>query len=247
LPAREPSPATPGPAERDLRDFYTEAEVASAARKLKRDQGFQELLRKRRKVLRDAYKTSYPLKYLGIEIKQRSHRFPLDVAVKIALQPRSMDGASKGLRYSVHRRAFIERFPDVDALLSDDALFRLGPKANVESAATFAASEYGERAKPALARLQRQLGLAPSISLQVLRKGLAAYKSSHRPGMSAHGWARARLTSFVMKGCTHFFPDHLLAARASPRVQEFWKGQTCLCAKKQQCSKAGVRTRANAL
>ena len=247
MPARAHAPAKPGPPTRDLRDYYTEAEVAAAARKLGRDKDFQALLRKRGKALRDVYVTSYPLKYLGIEIKQRSHRFPLDVAVRIALQPRSMDGASKGLRYSAHRRAFIERLPDVDVLLSDEALFRLGPKANLEAKEAFAVSEYAVHAKPALARLQRQLGLGPSISLQVLRKGLAAYKSSHRPGMSAHGWARARLTSFVMKGCTHFFPDHLLVAKASPRVKEFWKGQKCLCAKKQQCSKAGVRTRANAL
>ena len=234
-------------ATRDLRDFYTASEVAAAARALTRDADFQNLLRKRKKTMHDVYVTSYPLKYLGIEIKQRTHRFPLDVAVRIALQPRSMDGASVGLRYSKHRRAFIERFPDVDVLLSDAELFSLGPKADLASVDSFGASKYAERAKPALARLQRQLGLATSISLQVLRKGLAAYKSSHRPGMSAHGWARARLTSFVMKGCTHFFPDHKLAAKASARTKTFWKTQACLCAKKRQCSAPGTRTRANAL
>lgn len=236
-----------GTAERDLRTFYSPAEVRAAAEELRGDSEFQRDLRRMGTTLERRWKTQYPLKYLGIELGENGrHRFPLATAMRIAVRPRSMDGASRGLRLSSHRVAFVERFPDVDAALSLRRLFDAAPDADLASAPMFARSAYAALARPALEALEERIGLPPALSLEVLRKGLAAYHHGHRPGMSAHGWARARLTSFVMKGCTHWFPDHLLAKHAPAATQRFWRDLACLCRKRTQCGRYGTRTRANA-
>lgn len=165
--------------------------------------------------------------------------------LRIALHPRSMDGASKGLRVSEHRKRFIERFPDVDALLGGRRLYEEArePLSTIE----FTKSRYAKSVLPALLRLEDEAGIpATGVAMEVLRKGLAAYKSGHRPGMTAHGWARARLTSFTMKGCTHWFPDHLLVEKCPPRTKRMWKGMPCLCRKASQCGSYGKRTPSNA-
>ena len=233
----------------DIREYYTAADLRRARKELAGDAAFQHELKRRGTSVDALLTTTYPLKYLGIELGQkgsRRTRFSLATALRIALRPRSMDGASEGLRMSNHRRAFVERFPDVDAALSTRVLFDLGPGTDVSSVQVFVASEYAAAAAPALDVLSDEIGVPVSIALRVLRKGLAAYRRGHRPGMSAHGWARARLTSFVMKGCTHFFPDHELVNECPQRTHDFWDRLPCLCRKRAQCDKPGRRTRANA-
>lgn len=239
----------------DLRKFYPKEEVRRATEELRKDVRFQEEMKRRGvRSFDSVFTTTHPLKYLGIELgggkkRHEAPRFSLATAVRIALRPRSNDGESKGLRLSNHRKAFVERFPDVDAALSSRTLFAQGPKANLESKKSFAASAYAKAAAKPLRRLESLIGLPVKISLQVLRKGLAAYRRGHRPGMTAHGWARARLTSFVMKGCTHFSPDHELVQKSrkkSETIREFWDGLACLCRKRSQCGRPGKRTRANA-
>ena len=237
-----------GAAKRDLRTFYNPKEVADAERELVNDRDFRRDLKRKGLTLDQLWTTEYPLKYLGIELGEGGrHRFPLSTVMRIAVRPRSMDGASEGLRLSPHRMAFMERFPEVDAALGLRKLFDVGPRADISSERSFATSEYAALARPALLTLQERISLPPDIALEVLRKGLAAYKSGHRPGMTAHGWARARLTSFVMKGCTHWFPDHLLSQRAPKATHSFWKDLDCLCRKTEQCGHYGKRTRANAV
>ena len=166
-------------AKTDLRDFFTPAEVRDATKALHDDKAFQRELHRHGLALDDLFETSYPLKYLGIELgdggKPRAG-FTLADALRIALRPRSMDGASRGLHNSVHRKAFIERMPDVDALLGRRSLYRDGPSAPIDDEARFARSPYAEAAAPALERLERHMGIPVKVSLQVLRKGLAAYK-----------------------------------------------------------------------
>tara|TARA_B100000683_G_scaffold153993_1_gene148846 strand:- start:2720 stop:3436 length:717 start_codon:yes stop_codon:yes gene_type:complete len=236
-----------GPVARDLRDFYSASEVASARAELGKDDEFQKKLRRNGVVLEELFVTTYPLKYLGIELADRGRkpRFPLVDALRIAVQPRSMDGASTGLRVSPHRRAFIEHFPDVDALLSGSRVYEAAPRTPL-GLRRFKTDGYAALVRPALVRLEEHVGIPVDVSLEVLRKGLAAYKNGHRPGMSAHGWARARLSSFTFRGCTHFFPDHLLVEKCPPRTRRFWAALPCLCRKRSQCDRYGVRTASNA-
>lgn len=234
---------------RDLRDSYKPAEVRAAIAELKADPQFERDMKRRGLSWDDegaVFTTTYPTKYLGIEA-DGNHRFPLQTTMRIVMRPRSNDGASKGLRFSPHRKAFVEAFPDVDAALSLQALFDAAPEADLGSETAFRRTEYVKLARPALRRLQRATGIPLHIALRVLRKGLAAYKppGGHRPGMTAHGWARARLTSFVFRGCTHYFPDHLLVKACPEKAQQFWKRLPCLCHKPAQCSKFGKPTPAN--
>lgn len=230
----------------DLAKYFSKKEVDAAKKELKEDRAFQKELGKHGLAFEEVLLTRYPLKYLGIELKDRGrHRFSLSDTLRIALHPRSMDGASKGLHVSEHRKKFIEHFPDVDALLSRRSLYKSALSADLASARAFMVSQYAKQALPALERLQEYISIPTAVSLQVLRKGLAAYKHSHRPGMAAHGWARARLSSFCMKGCTHYFPDHKLAQECPAKTHKFWDTLPCICRKPSQCNNPGKRTAAN--
>jgi len=238
----------------DLTKFYPAAEVAKGMKALKADRSFQTALKKKKKTLEGLIRTNTAMKYLGIELKPKKKpttRYPFETAVRLNLHPRSQDGSpSSGLRYSEHRKKFIDEFPEVDAQLSESTLFELALEAELQPLEAFVKSKYAKHATKALQELEGATGIPVRASLRVLRKGLAAYKRSHRPGMTAHGWARARLTSFVMKGCTHYFPDHRIVAdseKKSKKAQEHWAKHNCLCRKRGQCESPGKRVSANAI
>lgn len=46
-------------------------------------------------------------------------------------------------------------------------------------------------------RKSKASGISKSILKAVYRKGLAAWKTGHRPGVSQHQWAAGRLNSFI--------------------------------------------------
>ena len=50
-------------------------------------------------------------------------------------------------------------------------------------------------------------GVPIDIIQQVYAKGVAAWKTGHRPGASAHSWGNARVSSFLTLGCTAFSAD----------------------------------------
>jgi hypothetical protein len=43
-------------------------------------------------------------------------------------------------------------------------------------------------------------GISKGILRQVYNRGLAAWKTGHRPGVGQHQWAMARVNSFATKG-----------------------------------------------
>lgn len=240
-----------------LDSFYTKAEVEEAKAELRKDAKIRKRMKEEGLSFEDLVTTSFPLKYLGIEVPGKGSksqttkpRFSLAETVRLSLSPRSLDGSAKGLRMSDHRKAFRERFPDIDEALSKPNLNRLALDAASLSKSNFLSykkNPYALAVRPALKELSRRTGVPSRVSLQVLRKGVAAFFTGHRPGMSAHGWARARLTSFVMKGCTHWFPDHLLVEQATNDTSAaFWSDLDCLCRKRSQCGRRGKRTRSNA-
>lgn len=247
------------PREIDIRDLkiFDRKQITNAKIELSEDEGFQREMKQRGVSIDELFKTTYPLKYLGIELHNNGKnngtnnaksRFDLSDVLRIALRPRSMDGTSKGLRLSNHRMAFIERFPDVDALLQSKRMYQSAVQADVSTEASFRESRYAKDVRVALKLLEDYVKIPIRISLEVLRKGLAAFRNGHRPGMSAHGWARARLTSFCMKGCTHYFPDHKLVEQCpEKKTIHFWKGLPCLCKKPSQCENPGKRTPSNTL
>ena len=85
----------------------------------------------------------------------------------------------------------------------------------------------GER--DGLIKMITKLTGIPAKELRVVYdKGMAAWRTGHRPGASQVAWARARVFSFVNKGTTYHTADAAEARRsrlASPKAAKFWKQQ----------------------
>lgn len=56
-----------------------------------------------------------------------------------------------------------------------------------------------EDADTGLKKKAEKSGMPLGILKQVYNRGLAAYKTGHRPGATQHQWAMARVNSFVTK------------------------------------------------
>lgn len=77
-------------------------------------------------------------------------------------------------------------------------------------------------------------GVPLKILKKVYDKGLAAWRTGHRPGATQEQWGYARVHSFLMKGCTYYSPDHTLADEAkssSSRAVAHWKKVRKMCKK----------------
>ena len=59
---------------------------------------------------------------------------------------------------------------------------------------------FGENADKGLKNKAEKSGISLGILKQVYDRGLAAYKTGHRPGATAPQWAMARVNSFITKG-----------------------------------------------
>lgn len=57
--------------------------------------------------------------------------------------------------------------------------------------------EYDAEVEKALANKAKATGISKSILKSVYAKGLAAWKTGHRPGVGQHQWAMSRVNSFV--------------------------------------------------
>jgi len=56
--------------------------------------------------------------------------------------------------------------------------------------------EFSAKVEKALAKKAKATGISKSILKAVYRKGLAAWKGGHRPGVPQHQWAMGRVNSF---------------------------------------------------
>jgi hypothetical protein len=57
--------------------------------------------------------------------------------------------------------------------------------------------EYDADVEKALANKAKATGISKTILKSVYAKGLAAWKTGHRPGVGQHQWAMGRVNSFV--------------------------------------------------
>ena len=88
-----------------------------------------------------------------------------------------------------------------------------------------------------LSSISKATGIPSDILKKVYDKGLAAWRTGHRPGATQGQWGYARVYSFVLKGCTYYSPDNKLADEAkekSVKAKNHWKKMTCMC--KKGCS-----------
>lgn len=80
-----------------------------------------------------------------------------------------------------------------------------------------------DKLKKALKNKSEDSGIPAGILRQVYNRGLAAWRTGHRPGASQHAWGMARVNSFIMKGKTWKTADADLAkkARAAKKVRAY--------------------------
>jgi hypothetical protein len=82
--------------------------------------------------------------------------------------------------------------------------------------------------------ISKATGIPLDIIKKVYNKGLAAWRTGHRPGATQGQWGYARVYSFVLKGCTFYYPDHNLVDEAmarSKKAQKHWESMDCFCKK----------------
>lgn len=72
----------------------------------------------------------------------------------------------------------------------------------------------GEKLSKALKNKSDDSGIPVRILRQVYNRGLAAWRTGHRPGASQHAWGMGRVNSFIMKGTTWKTTDADLAKKA---------------------------------
>lgn len=80
-------------------------------------------------------------------------------------------------------------------------------------------------------------GVPYSIIKKVYDKGLAAWRTGHRPGASQQAWGYARVHSFLMKGCTFYTADKSLVKQAKDKMKttdyKKWISLKSLCNKEK--------------
>ena len=71
----------------------------------------------------------------------------------------------------------------------------------------------------ALSNKAKVTGVPLSIIKQVYNKGLAAWRTGHRPGATQQAWGYARVHSFLMRGKTFYTTDKTLAEEAMKKMK----------------------------
>jgi len=61
--------------------------------------------------------------------------------------------------------------------------------------------------RKALQNKSEESGIAYGILKKVYNRGLAAWRTGHRPGATQHQWAMARVNSYITKGKTYYTTD----------------------------------------
>ncbi len=76
-------------------------------------------------------------------------------------------------------------------------------------------------------------GVPFTIIKNVYDRGLAAWRTGHRPGASQHAWGYARVHSFLMKGCTYYTADSDLVEKSMTKMSPMQKRRWTL--RKKMC------------
>ena len=71
--------------------------------------------------------------------------------------------------------------------------------------------KYGQNVK-SLPNISKATGVPLKTLQTVYNRGLAAWRTGHRPGASPQAWGYARVHSFIMKGKTYYTADADLRA-----------------------------------
>ena len=86
-----------------------------------------------------------------------------------------------------------------------------GKKVRTSSYTVRFRKKYGADAK-SLPQKSKATKIPYRIIKKVYNRGLAAWRTGHRPGASQQAWGHARVASFALKGKTYYTADSDLAA-----------------------------------
>jgi len=73
-------------------------------------------------------------------------------------------------------------------------------------------------------------GVPKQILKECYNRGMAAWRTGHRPGATEQQWGHARVASFLVCGKTHYGPDSDLVRKAKARSVKArkWWSKTCM-------------------
>jgi len=74
--------------------------------------------------------------------------------------------------------------------------------------------QYGKESMGTVAKVSKATGIPKKVAQEVYDRGLAAWRTGHRPGATQHAWGLARLYSFATGGKTYKTADADLAKKA---------------------------------
>lgn len=76
-------------------------------------------------------------------------------------------------------------------------------------------------------------GVPADLLKQSYDRGMAAWRTGHRPGATAQQWGHARVASLLVCGKTHYGPDSDLVRKAKTRSKRArrWWSKTCTAKK----------------
>lgn len=121
---------------------------------------------------------------------------------------------------------------DPDSYSKFETDFRNGKKIKTKpSKYTNQWNEYFPDAK-SLEDKSKLTGVPLDIIQKVYNKGLAAWRTGHRPGATGQQWGYARVHSFLVKGKTYWYTDRKLALEAikkSSKAKEWFDSIDGLC------------------
>lgn len=83
----------------------------------------------------------------------------------------------------------------------------------------------GIRGTQTLKQKAKHTGVPYRFLKESYNRGLAAWRTGHRPGATGQQWGHARVASFLVCGKTHYGPDSDLvrkAKKASLRARRWW-------------------------
>lgn len=84
---------------------------------------------------------------------------------------------------------------------------RFGKKESVEDESLLESEVLLENSKKALKNKSEESGIAYGILKDVFDRGMAAWRTGHRPGVSPNQWAMGRVNSFITGGKTRTTTD----------------------------------------
>lgn len=155
-------------------------------------------------------------KYPGIEVthpKDKKESEDVDKAI-----PKKYHAGMKGKELAERKKEISSRAQESHKDPKSYRPFKTdkGHKTKKSSYTKAFKKKYGENAGGSVAAVASATGMSKDKLQEVYDRGLAAWRTGHRPGASQHAWGMARVYSFVMGGKTAKTADADLAKKRKP-------------------------------